>query len=165
MTVSVIGNCFFVVTAIQLELRGVALVHWNPEESETDLDPDDIKGECNKEQYFYKKITLTEKGSEKILPLLNVSKYKRSAPFSGLHSNSIKSYLISHQMATFSTRIPPWLLVSTNSPSNASCPQSCPRHLKANTARFDTSPSLLSRGPGSPTSSPKEPSPYSAALT
>ncbi len=50
--------------ALRIELYGIALVKWDAEEgSDILIDPDEkIKGDCNREQYFHKKVSLLEKG-------------------------------------------------------------------------------------------------------
>ena len=60
---------FFYVSAIFVELCGIALVQWSVplpgDEANGDIiDPNDIKqgGDYNREQYFHKKIVLSEKG-------------------------------------------------------------------------------------------------------
>ncbi|ELT90174.1 hypothetical protein CAPTEDRAFT_201190 [Capitella teleta] len=50
---------------LKLELRGVAVVQWNQSEvvaeQSQSVDLDDIRGDCNKEQYFLKRIILLER--------------------------------------------------------------------------------------------------------
>ena len=50
--------------AIRVEVFGAAIVYWgNVDEKEInkDINPEDIKGDCNKEQY-YQKVVLLETG-------------------------------------------------------------------------------------------------------
>ncbi len=60
--VTCINVCFSVFSAIRIELYGIALVKWDGD-TEDQFDPDEkVKGDCNREQYFHKKISLLERG-------------------------------------------------------------------------------------------------------
>lgn len=51
--------------AVRLEICGIALVKWDQSGGDFILDLDNrVKGDCNKEQYFHKRITLLEKGGD-----------------------------------------------------------------------------------------------------
>ena len=50
-------------SALRIELYGIALVKWDSDGSDIQIDPDEkLKGDCNREQYFHKKVSLLEKG-------------------------------------------------------------------------------------------------------
>ncbi len=58
----VICICVDLFSAIRIELYGIALVKWDGD-TEDQFDPDEkVKGDCNREQYFHKKISLLERG-------------------------------------------------------------------------------------------------------
>ena len=52
-------------TAVRIEICGIALVRWDQSGGDFIVDLDEkTKGDCNKEQYFHKRITLLEKGNK-----------------------------------------------------------------------------------------------------
>ena len=62
---------------IRIELRGAAIVFWSAHEDKESPDKsafenDDVKGDCNKEQYF-QKVVLLEKGACRLQYLLLLS--------------------------------------------------------------------------------------------
>ena len=55
-----------VAVGVRIELRGTAIVFWGAQEEKernekNGAETDDLKGDCNKEQYF-QKVVLLEKG-------------------------------------------------------------------------------------------------------
>ncbi len=55
-------------TALRIELFGIALVKWDASDAaDVLIDPDEkLEGDCNREQFFHRKVALLERGNDDV---------------------------------------------------------------------------------------------------